>query len=142
MPLYSEQSTGQWLSNCTKSRLGPRWLQAYNKILEGQFSPPEAASANLQEVLPTVGMPPDQTGVLYQGRAHSAKEIFSRTAPYKDAILERTTKLILEAGDGHSEGADIRHWRRALDELWTETSEVSRQTFIDQAAARSLRINR
>jgi len=56
--------------------------------------------------------------------------------------MARTGQLIAQRGDGNADGTDIRYWRRALEQVWDETTEDVRQLFMEKAAARASRINR
>ena len=81
-------------------------------------------------------------GPIYQGRAHSAKELFAQTQPYKNSITQQAARFLVQDPDSTSEATDIRHWRRALDQVWSDTPSDIQDGFLSRAANLAVRVNR
>lgn len=143
MHSFRRQLTGQWLSNCTKSKRGPRWLQKFNQTLASLSEAAEPVGpSETRDTAHNSREVDEELGALYQGRANSAKELFSAASPHKDDILARAGQLIAECRDAATGGADIRHWRRALEDVWAAASDEVRQSFMDKAAVLAARVQR
>lgn len=88
----------------------------------------------------------DVDGPLYQGRAYSAKELFAQTQPHKDAIMQQAARLLVDDDDGPGDdvgdGTDIRHWRRALNQVWSDAPSDVRDVFLARASSLAKRVNR